>query len=390
MRGLLTLLVLVHHVVSAVLYGLPPADFERFRSWDVFVKGTAVALPMYFVISGFVIFLPAARNSGSLGGIGWYAVRRIARIVPAYYINVGLLLLSWPFLFPEVPSPMASRHGIGLVLGHLVFLQTVLFARSDVGFGLNGSVWTLTLEECFYASVPIVARLLFRRPFRVLVAALVLSVSFRLACFYMPEIALAMGLSEPDAELPSHVFHQFPGYAFVFALGSVTAWCYVRYFDSWSRHERKWLLLHGASLALLPLLMWRVGRLGPWVHQIEPDITFDMVPPVVFAALMLAATFGPEWAKKPYTNKVSRFLGDTSYGVYLWHMFVIQLVYRYAALPVPTTTASFVIYLLWVTPASLGLGWLSFRFVERPFSDWIRRTRGELLAARKAGAEGAE
>src|SRR5689334_19987846 len=87
LRGLLTLLVLVHHIVGAVLYGLPPAEATAWEPWFVFAQGTAPALPMYFVISGFVIFLPAARNQGNMGDLGWYATRRIARIVPAYYLN---------------------------------------------------------------------------------------------------------------------------------------------------------------------------------------------------------------------------------------------------------------------------------------------------------------
>lgn len=390
LRGLLTLLVLVHHNVAAVLYGLPPAHAARWNPWFVFAQGTAPSLPMYFVISGFVIFLPAARNGGDLGDIGWYAIRRVARIVPAYYISLAFLLLSWPFLFPDASSPMASRHGIVLVLGHLVFLQTALFDRAEIGFGLNGSVWTLTLEEFFYFTIPLVAARLFRRPQRALAIALAVSVSYRLACLYMPELAAAMNLPTPDPKLPSHLFHQFPGYAFVFALGSVAAWYYVQRFDTWSRAElkRRWLLLHGFCLVAIPLLMWRSGHVDRLVHGIVPDITHDMVLPVAFALLVLAAAFGPLAAQKLYTNAICRFLGEVSYGVYLWHMIMIQLVYRYAELPVPATTESILIYLAWVTPGSLALGWASYRFVERPLSLWVRRMREELAAMRKARAAG--
>src|SRR5262245_2559818 len=87
LRGLLTLLVLIHHVVGAVVYNVPPAEAGLWKPEIAFVQGTAIALPIYFVISGFVIFLPAARGDGRLGDLGSYAVRRVARIVPAYYIN---------------------------------------------------------------------------------------------------------------------------------------------------------------------------------------------------------------------------------------------------------------------------------------------------------------
>jgi peptidoglycan/LPS O-acetylase OafA/YrhL len=390
LRGLLTLLVLVHHIVGAVLYGLPPAEVPGWEPWFVFAQGTAPALPMYFVISGFVIFLPAARHGGNLGDLGWYATRRIARIVPAYYLNIAFLLLSWPFLFPDTPSPMASRHGIGLVVGHLAFLQTVLFDRTEIGFGLNGSVWTLTLEEFFYFTIPFVAVLLFRRPLRVLAITFVFSMSFRLGCLYMPELAQALSLPVPASWLPSHVFHQFPGYAFMFALGSTAAWYYVHRYEAWSREDwkRRWMALHVVSLVAIPLLMWRSGHVRRLVNGIVPDVTHDVVLAIVFAALMLAAAFGPEAAQKLYTNRFCRFLGDVSYGVYLWHMVLIQLVYRYSLLPVPATTEAIAIYLAWVTPGSLALGWASYRFVERPLSQRIRQLREELATARKVGATG--
>lgn len=390
LRGLLTILVLVHHVVSSVLYDTPPGEEQKWEAAFVFVRGTTIALPMYFVISGFVIYLPAARGNGRLGDLSWYALRRVARIVPAYYLNIAVLIFTWPFLFSDVPSPMATRRGIELMLGHVVFLQKLLFDEKDIGFGLNGSVWTLTLEEFFYFTIPFVGLWFFRRPFTMLGASLALALGWRSMSFHWPEIAGALGMPAPDALLPSHLFHQFPGYVLPFALGTVASLVYVRQWALPLLEGRGWImyLLHAFCAVSIVLCTWRVGRMTGIERGIPPDFTFDMVPAALFAGLILATAMGPPAARKLYDNRICRFLGDTSYGVYLWHMVLIQIVFRHGGLPRPPDTRSLLIYLAWVVPGSLLLGWISFAFVERPFSAWVRRVYRETRETRLAPRAG--
>jgi peptidoglycan/LPS O-acetylase OafA/YrhL len=374
MRGLLTLLVLVHHVVSAFLYALPLDELSRHKPSLVFAEGSAVALPMYFVISGFVIFLPAARGNGKLGSLRWYVLRRVARIVPAYFLCLGIQLLVWPFLFSDVPSPMGSRRGVELVMGHLVFLQKLLFDERDIGFGLNGSVWTLTLEEFFYATIPIFSLWVFRFPRRMFAATLLVTLGWRLGSYYLPELAWAIHAPTPDYRLPSHLFHQFPGYAFQFVTGSLVALLYVRLWGKWT--TPKWWtlskLVHAFCLVSIALAMLRIGFLTKH-REITRDVTYDMVPALLFAAMILVVALGPAGPKKLYTNPFCRFFGDISYGVYLWHMLLIQVVYRYGGTKVMAPEQAILTYLAWVVPGSLFLGWASFRFVERPLSLYVKK-----------------
>ena len=388
MRGLLTLLVLVHHVVSAFIYALPEHEGTGYPAYLVFAEGSAVALPMYFVISGFVIFLPAARGNGKLQSLRWYALRRIARIVPAYYACIAVQLLAWPFLFGESPSPMATRRGIELVLGHLVFLQKLLFNEVDIGFGLNGSVWTLTLEEFFYASIPLLSLFVFRHPRAAFFGSLGFTLAWRLAMFYLPEVAGAIGAPAPDYLLPSHLFHQFPGYLFQFLTGSVVALLYVRWWGKWS--TSKWWTaskaVHAVCLVLLALAMLRVGFLEKY-RGIVRDITYDMVPAFVFAVMILAVALGPAGPKKLYANRFCRFFGDISYGVYLWHMLVIQVVFRYGGVYGMAPGRVILTYMLWVVPVSILLGWLSFRLIERPLSQFVKRLYQQEVRSKRERAE---
>ena len=55
-----------------------------------------VPLVILFVVSGFVLFLPTAARGGRFGDVGAYALRRAARILPAYWLSlvVAIVLLA--------------------------------------------------------------------------------------------------------------------------------------------------------------------------------------------------------------------------------------------------------------------------------------------------------
>ena len=46
-----------------------------------------------FVVSGFVVFLPTVAQRGNFGSVSSYAVRRAARLLPAYWVSLGMMLL---------------------------------------------------------------------------------------------------------------------------------------------------------------------------------------------------------------------------------------------------------------------------------------------------------
>src|SRR5436190_23275883 len=46
-----------------------------------------------FVVSGFVIFLPTVARGGDFGRLSSFAIRRAARLFPAYYLVLGIFIL---------------------------------------------------------------------------------------------------------------------------------------------------------------------------------------------------------------------------------------------------------------------------------------------------------
>ena len=90
-----------------------------------FVASFFIAVDMFFVISGFVLFLPTARD-GKFGSV--HAWRRVARICPAYYASLAGFVLLWPFIAAPGSPSFFQRDQLEALAIHAVFLQRELLA----------------------------------------------------------------------------------------------------------------------------------------------------------------------------------------------------------------------------------------------------------------------
>ena len=115
--------------------------------------GTDLFVEMFFVLSGFVLWLPVARAAidGRAGRPGWVLLfRRMARLLPLYY---AVVLVVWAITNPSLPG-----HWQDLLL-HLTF--THVYSDQYI-FWTDGPAWSLAVEFHFYVlmalSVPLVAR----------------------------------------------------------------------------------------------------------------------------------------------------------------------------------------------------------------------------------------
>lgn len=177
LRGLAVLVVLASHTGGLLLVGHGAAGV-----W------------LFFCLSAYLLTLPFAREPERIlrrANLRTYAVRRVLRIVPAYYLALGvhLLVLDW--------SPA-------------VLVEHLLFMRAD------GILWTIPQEMLFYLLLPLLLLLhplvLQRRTGLTLVAlALIATVS---------NLALdvdVLSLNGNGRRLPFHLGIFVTGMAFAYA-----------------------------------------------------------------------------------------------------------------------------------------------------------------------------
>jgi peptidoglycan/LPS O-acetylase OafA/YrhL len=384
LRALAALSVLGLHVWYAS--GRPQLDTPVGPFATTLLAAGYVGVDFFFVLSGFVLFLPVCVNRGEFGSLRNYALRRAARILPLYWATLVVSMLGLRLFTTE---PQASTQlGANLLL-HLTFLFHPIAPLIGLmeGFGANPVVWTLSLEVLFYLLLPLVATRFYRRPelwFGILVA-----ISF-LWRFDMTTLANPDSQAGPTvvgialiAELPTYLTH--------FALGMGAAWLYTRLSATSAvelggtsdlRGSETTGLNSAAPLQRAALWVLGFGAVGViWgTHLLGLDQIYRTGTPygqftatlpvtVAFTCVLLGLLLGPRWVRLPFEDIVLRRLGRISYGIYLWHFLVIGFFATNVPLPLDGSKP-FVLWYGLVVTATLALAWASHVTIERPAIRW--------------------
>ncbi len=343
LRGYAALLMVVYH--AWVLTGGPLLGGGR-----ALISGGFLAVDLFFVLSAFVLCLPAA-VSGRFGSWSDYAVRRAARIVPAYYAALATALI----FFHALAGPVADRRPPTLeaVLAHLTFLQVearlIPGYNGALGFRVDPVLWTMSVEVAFYVVLPLIAIGFLRRPVLWLFVAFAGTVALR---------ALALGLA--DSATADRLLSLPPMFAADFAAGMAGAWLYAR-----GVRLRGWMV--AAAIVAAIGVLWASGgadagsaRLGA-----RQSLWLAVAVPLAFGALVLAAAAGPHAWQRLADNPPARWLGKVSFGVFLFHFMVMLFCLNTLGFK-RGTTADFLALLVAGVAGSLLIGWASWLLIEQP------------------------
>lgn len=259
-------------------------------NWISNALAADIAVKAFFIVSGFLIFMSYERSSS----LKSYLTKRIRRIYPAYFVVVILCAI---FLFAVSTKDLAgyfSVEWVKYVLSNLVFLNFLhpslpgVFESSQLSV-VNGALWTIKIEVMFYMMVPVFV-VIFRKfsPFWMLLLFYCLSVIYS-------EIMLIMA-ERTGSGLYAKLAIQLPG-QLVFFLAGAFLYYYFPLF------ERKIILFIAAAVFIIALNL---------IAPLSALIPFALAVCVIFFGLFL------------YAGNVGRF-GDFSYGVYILHFPIIQL-----------------------------------------------------------------
>ena len=308
----------------------------------------ARGVDLFFVLSGFILAVPFARQHRGLDQpqpLRWYFLRRLTRLEPPLLLHLGVVGLVRLFV-----TGVAVTQVAGGFLGHMFYVSRVVES-----FRLNVVLWSLEVEAQFYLLAPLLATV-YRIPAR----------AVRTAVF----VSVGVGLHL----LAPHLFRNadnFCTYALYFTVGMVVADFYVTSGRFAGRQGRRWLDwvvvgLIPASL-LVSNLNWRP----------------ELILPLHAGLTLLAALHGGPLARV-LRQRALVTIGGMCYTIYMYHYLVIALVGRvtvewFAGLPYEAFfVAQLVIHGLVIVTVSAIL----FRFTERPFmAVSVRQLFGRLRAA---------
>lgn len=356
-------------------------------TWGQAVYALSVALALFFVLSGFLLYRPfvAARvGTGPTVSVRGYARHRALRILPAYWVALTLLSL-WPGL--DGATGDWRLYGFLQIYDNDTFLEGIPVA------------WSLCVEVTFYALLPLMAAGLGRiaRGRHWLRSELgALGGLFLLAV--LTRIAVKAGA------LPEVVGWTLPGLIDWMALGMAIAVLSVAaevdpraraLVDRVGRRPGTAWLAGLALVVLLAVIDTRALTIPTPERQLPlmgylAFVGGHVVAGLAAAALVAPAVMRPEgggWARRLMARRVLVKLGVISYGAYLWHVpLAIPVAGKLHSYPWIVEHAFTPVMTVVMLVLAVGAGWLSYRFVELPF---LRRKDRRRPAPTPAVAESA-
>jgi peptidoglycan/LPS O-acetylase OafA/YrhL len=263
-----------------------------------------VGVAVFFALSGFLLlypFLAASAGHRPRPSLRGYALRRFARIVPAYWLclTVSALMLNWPRVF--------SRDG------WIYYGFAQIYAPADIANTGLAVAWSLDTEVSFYVALPAIATGLGA----VLLRGGMVAALSAVGLAALVSIVIYAAVEGP--ECCSGWVVTLPATLALFAPGIALATLHVAACD------RPRLQARLRRLAK-PVGAWWLAAAAVYVAlgiAVEDPPTSVWPPFAVLAGMLLfPVVCGDDqgWFRRVLGSRVLLWLGTVSYGIYLWHL----------------------------------------------------------------------
>jgi len=343
LRALAVLAVMVHHFL--------PVD--RFIPNDYVTLGL-LAVRLFFVLSGFLItgILLSYRSDERGNALRRFYFRRVLRIFPIYYLTLFIALAL---------QVRPIQQG---AFWHLTYLSNYVAVFHPEWMGPASHFWTLAVEEQFYFVWPwIVLFVPSKYLGKTIVGTIALAVLFRAFVLFVLSASLdAAGLFT---------------FATLDSLGGGALLALFHY-DERLRTRlpglMKWFLIAGLGIVTLTTLLYIYNKGFRILH------TFALLGiSLLFMVLIEKTARGFKGrAKSVMENPVVLYIGRISYGLYVYHNFMLAIVLYY--LLKRSAVPDYRLVALLATGSTFAAAVLSWHLIERPLAKLKNRSS---FAARK-------
>jgi peptidoglycan/LPS O-acetylase OafA/YrhL len=323
-------------------------------------RGGFFGVDLFFVISGFLItrlLLAEFERTGRISFRDFY-LRRARRILPAMLLAIAGAALAAAVFAPDALALLRKD-----ALASVLFVTNWHFILQQLSYfeyigrqPLLQHLWSLAIEEQFYLVWPLVVLALASRGGRRVlgwVAALAALASFA----WMGMLAQRLGF--PETMDVSRVYFGTDTHAAGLLAGAALAAAAPRLaaLAASAGASAAWggALLGVAGLFGTVLLFSQASENHPWLYP------WGFVASALSSVALIIACIMPGWTGRLLDLQPLKWIGERSYGIYLWHWPVFMLTRPGVDLDLRHDQALMLRIVL-----TFALAAASYRFVEAP------------------------
>lgn len=336
------------------------------------LPGGFLGVDIFFVISGFLIttLLISEHNSTGKLALASFWRRRARRLLPALALVLLVCTSAAVIAGKELLINIAAQlAGASFFVANWVYiaLGTDYFAQDNAELFRN--TWSLAIEEQFYVVLPLV--LIFALRMRSRATRVMFFTLLGIASALLMGTLALQGIPATRVYFgtDTHVFGLLFGVALACALKTPTFGAPASEFGSVSDllpSRRQLSTVQQLGLLLVgALALGLIGWLAATLREGSQESFLGGFQIATGAALLLvwAATRPGAWLGIALDIAPLRWIGERSYGIYLWHWPLLLIVGAFAG---EEGAASW-----WLVPGitlalTLAFAAISFRFVEQP------------------------
>lgn len=311
-----------------------------------FLPNGQIGVSLFFVLSGFLITKILLENKVKVeegkrrnaAVLKTFYMRRVLRIFPVYYLSILCIYLLHRMIGTDL-TPSEFYHSLSYTMNVFVY-SAKTWPQMTFHF------WSLAVEEQFYLVWPF-AMLLVRKRYLL---------SVILAFILIGMVSQALIVDREYGYTPTYTCFDALG------MGALLAWMVVYKPEAISRFRKG-----AVVLALLCAAIAGIGVTNSNFFYPQRTI-FSVIALALIAFIVETHERAGWWNTYIFNNRVFRFLGRLSYGIYLYHVPVYVVCNLFLFPVIDKLNHQYAYYIFFGVNVGLVVlvAWLSWNVIEAP------------------------